>query len=111
MRYVYDNHVGGIFLSDRLLSHDELYCNICLDCDRLLGEFETLSQFWDLIKDKCSIDGSGGYSLQYIFPIIVKEFNLDEELTYNNYDDECQGFCNISDEDIIKILLKECENG
>ena len=73
-----------------------------------------ISGFWDLIKDKCDIKGRGGYSLQYVYPIIVSEFDLPDNVKYDNdYERDC-GFCSNSDKEIltrIKKLIKECSNG
>ena len=65
---------------------------------------ETLSDLWNLLKSECSINGTGGYSLQYIFPIIVNEFNLNVEVTYDNFNDKDQGFCNLTDDLIVSII-------
>ena len=72
--YLYESHLGGLYTTEDVLSYDELYCETCGDSDWGLGEFETLEEFWNLISDEVSIDGSGGLSLQYIFPIIDNLF-------------------------------------
>lgn len=96
------------------LDNDALYCEQCGDHDDYLGSFTTFRDFWDLIKDKCDIKGRGGYSLQYVYPIIVSEFDLPDNVKYDNdYERDC-GFCSNSDKEIltrIKKLIKECSNG
>ena len=109
MKYLYDGHTGSLYTSDILLDYKDLYCEPCNDSDSLIGKFETLKDFWSLIEDNCDIDGSGGWSLQYIFPIIVSEFDLPVEVTYDNYNEKSQGFCNFSDKEIVR-LIKEYEN-
>ena len=104
MKYLYDNHLGGIYFSDAELSFEELFCEQCGDSDYFIGTFETLSDLWNLLKSECSINGTGGYSLQYIFPIIVNEFNLNVEVTYDNFNDKDQGFCNLTDDLIVSII-------
>lgn len=104
MKYLYDSHLGGIFFSDTELTFEECYCEQCGDSDYLIGTFETLKDLWSLIKDECSINGSGGYSLQYIFPILVSEFKLDVEVTYDSFDYQAQGFCNLTDDLIVSLI-------
>ena len=104
MQYLYDDHLGGIFVSDKKLTIQECYCATCHDYDTLIGEFETLSDFWNLIKNDCSINGSGGYSLQYIFPVIVEEFKLPVDIPYADENDKAQGFCSLTDKQILKLI-------
>ena len=106
MRYLYDGHLGSLFTSDNILSYEECYCETCGDSDQLIGTFTTLEEFWNLIKDDCDIDGSEGWCLQYIFPLIVSEFELPVELTYDDYDMKSQGFCNFTDKEIIELIEK-----
>ena len=109
MKYIYDSHTGGIFFSDTILDYEELYCETCNDCDHLIGSFETLQDLWELLEPECDIDGCGGWSLQYLFPIIVREFNLPVEVTYANYNEQSQGFCNLTDKQIVEYI-KQYEN-
>lgn len=104
MKYLYDSHLGGVFTSDRELSIDERFCDQCFDCDTLIGTYTTVQEFWALIKPTCSIDGSGGLSLQWLWPFMVNEFKLPVEVTYNSYNDKCQGFCNLSEAEIINSI-------
>ena len=101
MKYLYDSHMGGLYTSDEKLNYDYLYCEQCGDSDTLIGSFSTIQDFWNLIKEKCSINGSGGYSLQYVYPILVSEFNLPDNVQYeNDYERDC-GFCSNSDKEIL----------
>lgn len=114
MKYLYESHLGGIYTEDEILDYDALYCEQCGDYDDYLGSFTTFQDFWNLIKDKCDIKGRGGYSLQYVYPIIVSEFDLPDNVKYDNdYERDC-GFCSNSDKEIltrIKQLIKEHSNG
>lgn len=110
MRYLYESHLGGIYTSDREYDYNDLYCETCGDSDRYLGEFETLQEFWDLIKDDCSIDGSGGYALEYIYPIIVYEFNLPYEVHYKDNFEQDSGFCCNPEEEILTNINFELKN-
>lgn len=110
MKYLYDSHMGGIYTSDELYDYDSIYCETCGDYDEVLGGFTTIQDFWDLIKGRCSINGSGGYSLQYIYPIIVEEFDLPDDVKYkDDYEREYGCCCNSEDEILSRIeeLLKD----
>lgn len=77
---------------------------MCGDCDDYLGSFTTFQDFWDLIKDKCDTKGRGGYSLQYVYPIIVSEFDLPNDVKYDSdYERDC-GFCRNSDKEILSRI-------
>ena len=107
MAYLYESHMGGLFSTDDMLSPDECYCEECGDSDWLIGEYATLNDFWNLIKDDCDINGSGGYDLTYVYPIIVKEFDLLYEVTYeNDYLKDCE-FCSNSEEEILRNIEEE----
>lgn len=84
MKYLYESHLGGLYISDDYIDYDDLYCEECGDSDWLLGQFNSIEEFWNLIEDQVDICGSGGYALQYIYPIIVGEFELDDKLEFDN---------------------------
>ena len=110
MKYLYDSHMGGLYTSDEELDYDHLYCETCGDSDMLLGSFTTIQDFWNLIKDECNISGSGGYSLQYVYPILVSEFDLPDDVQYeNDYERDCGFCCNDEREILARIeeLVKE----
>lgn len=104
MKYLYECHTGSLFITEKEL--ENTYCDVCGDSDHLIGAFNTLREFWDLIKDDCDIDGCGGWNLQYLFPMIVEEFDLDCNVIYDSFSDETQGFCSNSDQDIIEQIQK-----
>lgn len=98
MKYLYNGHLGNLYTDDENLDRESLYCEQCGDSDWLIGTFETIADFWNLIKDECDIDGSGGWALQYIWPRMVREFDLPDELSYENYG---RGLCDNSDAEIL----------
>lgn len=110
MKYLYESHLGGIYITDNMLDRDKLYCEDCGDSDWLIGSFETVKDFWNLVKDECDINGSGGWSLQYIYSMMIETFDLPDDAQYeNDYDRDC-GFCCNSDAEIItriEELIKE----
>ena len=111
VRYLYESHTGGIFFNDYDLPFDQLYCETCGDYDRCLGKVETLKDCWNLLKDNCSIEGSGGWSLQYIYPILVSQFELTDVIPYKDYNEQAQGFCSLSDKEIMNRIDKFIKQG
>lgn len=101
MSYLYQGHMGTLYTSGYYIGPEELYCKSCGDSDWLLGEYETLNEFWDLIEGKCDINGSGGWCLQYVYPIIVSEFKLSDKI---EYEDQLHCICNTNDKDIINRI-------
>lgn len=104
MVYLYESHMGGLFIDEDCLDFDDLYCETCGDSDNLLGSFETLEEFWNLIKDECDINGSGGYALTYVYPMIVEEFELPYKVLYEDEHMKDYGFCSNSEEEILKNI-------
>ena len=64
--YIYESHLGSLYTSIYELDYDELYCEQCGDSDWLIGCATTKEEAWDLLTDYTDIDGSGGYSYDYI---------------------------------------------
>lgn len=113
MKYLYESHLGGLYISDIQLDRNALYCEQCGDYDWLIGQFETIKDFWSLIKDDCDINGSGGWSLQYLYPMIVEEFRLPDIIEHQNDLEKELGVCSHSDKYIlerIEELIKENNN-
>lgn len=99
--YLYEAHMGGLYTSENRYSYHELYCETCGDSDWELGEFETLEEFWNLISDNVSVDGSGGWSLQYILPLIAGLFDYSFNVNYESVYEQEQGYCCNSDDNIL----------
>lgn len=74
--YIYEGHMGGLFVSDEILSYEETYCETCGDSDWLVGYAETRDEAWELLKDDTDINGSGGWDYNYVKNFI--EGNWDE---------------------------------
>lgn len=113
MKYLYESHLGGIYVTNNERSNKELFCPACGDSDWLIGPFETIEDLWSLIKDDCDIEGCGGWSLQYIYPMIVDIFDLPDIIEYENDYERERGICDHSDAEIIariEELIKEESN-
>lgn len=64
--YIYESHMGGLFVSDEVLSYEQTYCETYGDSDFLLGYAETREEARELLKDNTNINGSGGWDYDYI---------------------------------------------
>ena len=64
--YIYESHMGGLFVSDDELDYEQTYCEICGDSDWLIGYAETREEAWNLLKDDTNIKGSGGWNYDYV---------------------------------------------
>lgn len=69
--YIYENHMGGLFVSDQELSNEECYCETCGDFDWFIGEASTKDEFLNLVKDE---NGSIMYSKEYIQNFLKEHF-------------------------------------
>lgn len=64
--YIYESHMGSLFVSDDILDYEQTYCETCGDSDFLLGYAETREEAWNLLKDDTNINGSGGWNYDYV---------------------------------------------
>lgn len=64
--YIYESHMGGLFVSDEVLSYEQTYCETCGDSDYLIGYAETREEALEFLKDDTNIDGSGGWDYEYM---------------------------------------------
>lgn len=98
MKYLYESHLGGVYIDNYILSEDDLYCDSCGDGDLFLGGFDTVSDLWNLLK-------GGYYTLQYLYPIIVNEFELPYPVQYEDVHAKSVGVCSNSDQEITANIL------
>ena len=64
--YIYESHMGSLFVSDDELDYEQTYCETCGDSDWLIGYAETREEAWNLLKDDTDINGSGGWNYDYV---------------------------------------------
>lgn len=64
--YIYESHMGDLYISNEELSLDDEYCPVCGDYDQLIGYAETRDDAWNLLKDETDINGSGGWDYEYV---------------------------------------------
>lgn len=110
MRYLYEGHLGRYFVTDKPLSFDDAYCDECGDYDSLVGEFSSIKEFWNLIKDDCDTDGNGGYSLQYVYPLMLSTFDdMESKARYDGKNSWVDEICSNTDEEILKHITEAIE--
>ena len=64
--YIYESHMGSLFVSDDILDYEQNYCEACGDSDYLIGYAETREEAWNLLKDDTNINDSGGWDYDYV---------------------------------------------
>ncbi len=64
--FIYEGHMGGLFVTEEPLSYEECYCETCGDSDWMIGEADTREEAWNLLKDDTDINGSGGWNYEYV---------------------------------------------
>lgn len=64
--YIYEGHMGDLYVTNEALDYEDLYCEQCGDSDWLIGYAETRDEAWNLLKDETNIDGSGGWDYEYV---------------------------------------------
>lgn len=64
--YIYESHMGSLFVSNDILDYEQTYCETCGDSDFLLGYAETKEEAWNLLKDNTDINSSGGWNYEYV---------------------------------------------
>lgn len=64
--YVYESHLGGLYVEDGRWDYEDLYCEECGDSDRCLGRFNDIREVIACLAEDINIYGSGGYDLEYV---------------------------------------------
>ena len=64
--YIYENHMGGLYVSEEPLENEDLYCEQCGDSDFLIGYADTKEEAWNLLREDTNIDDSGGWDYSYV---------------------------------------------
>ena len=101
--YWYESHMSGIYYTEEPQEWDDLYCEQCGDSDWELGNADTFEEAFELIRDKVSVCGSGGFSMQYIFPTLCEAYG-----ETNNFPvcDDYECFVEASDVEILKRIAE-----
>ena len=101
--YIYESHLGGLYTSDEQIPYEDLYCEECGDSDMELGEAESISEAWDILKPDTGENGVG-FLPAYILPILM-EF-ADEDASLPDIPVNEYGLCTLSDQKIEDMLIR-----
>lgn len=69
--FIYHSHTGGLYMDERELTDDQLFCDICFASDDSIGEAETANDARRLLKDAEYYDL---YGKDYCEKFIAEEF-------------------------------------
>ena len=75
MIYLYEGHMGGLFLSEESIPWDELYCETCGDSDIEIGQFESAHEILAYMADDISVDESGGWDIEHVLKVLGEFFD------------------------------------
>lgn len=79
--YIYESHLGGLYISDEEIPDDDLYCETCGDDDSLIFEMEC----FDDIEYLLNFLFQESYSLNEIFELLEdfkKHYDEEESIEY-----------------------------
>ena len=82
--YIYEGHMGSLFVSEHQLSDEETYCEQCGDSDWFIGYASTGEDAWNLLKYDTDIKNFGGLDYNYVREFILDNWNFDIDV----YDDD-----------------------
>lgn len=89
MVYIYESHLGGLYVENEALDYDLLYCEECGDSDQLLFESDNIYDIAEFLKGKTSIFNTGGYSYEHTLNIMKQCYSiLEGKDPYKNEYDE-----------------------
>lgn len=69
--FIYEGHMGGLFVTDEPLTYEECYCETCGDSDWLIGEAYTREEVIELLRDE---DGFIPYTDEYMQEFLNENF-------------------------------------
>ena len=72
MIYIYESHLGGLYISDRELSLDEAYCETCGDYDMLACIADNCIDVAEYLRSRLDVFGLGGLDMEYCIDFFNK---------------------------------------
>lgn len=73
--YIYESHMGGLYSSEYSIPFDRLYCDTCGDCDRELGDVNTVEELVALLADDVAWPPQrGGWDFDYFMTFLDEIF-------------------------------------
>lgn len=83
MVYVYEDHLGGLFVSDEYI--EDTYCNACGDSDQMVLVTEDMSDVRDFLRRQLSVFNMSGYTYEYLLGVYRKAATILKD----EYFDDC----------------------
>lgn len=83
MVYIYESHLGGLYVKKYLIPNDILYCDECGDSDQLLLDTDNLDEVRDFLLSQVALFDRGLYSICHLNEIYDKCIDIlgeDEEV-------------------------------
>lgn len=74
--FIYEGHLGKLFVSEKQIPEENLFCKVCGDFDWEIGEANNRKEAWKLLKNDVEVNGSGGYDKKYIQNFINEHWNV-----------------------------------
>lgn len=68
--FLYESHLGGIYIKDYEQDFEDLYCEQCGDYDWEIGEFDSAIEALKYIAPDISVNESGGYDLNHVLDVL-----------------------------------------
>lgn len=66
MVYIYQSHLGGLYVTAEPQPYDWLYCDECGDSDVLVLSTDSLDEVAGYLRGEANLFGSGGYDVCYL---------------------------------------------
>lgn len=77
MMWLYEGHMGDLFLVDHPLSSDERYCEACGDSDWEIGAVNNAEDVLRFLADGiAALPGDGGWDMDYIMEFLQDNFHV-----------------------------------
>lgn len=73
--YLYESHMGGIYLTEEEMPDESLRCDVCHDYDWFLGNVNSARESLEFLADRIDIDGSGGFVLDDVMQVLKIHFD------------------------------------
>ena len=75
--YIYESHLGGLYINKNRIDRGLLYCDTCGNSDWEIGNFKSAIDFLKIYANNIDCggdDNNGGYSINYVLETIKKDF-------------------------------------
>lgn len=92
--YVYQCHLGDLYVSREELPEELLHCEECGDSDRLLFVAHSELDIAHGLREQLDIFGCSGFSSEYLLTVYDEGISLLEELESTENKTESEGHCN-----------------